>query len=110
MFMQPGFAMLEAGFSRAKNVTNVLMKNLVDYAVGSLAFFAVGYAIMMGTPAYFLSGDAYDVGTILNWYLCDLQCRHLCDHISDLRPLALGRWVVEFNRLHDQTWWRIRCA
>ena len=73
MFMQPGFAMLEAGFSRAKNVTNVLMKNLVDYAAGSLAFWAVGFALMLGaswhmligTSGFFLAGDAYDVSTIL---------------------------------------------
>ncbi|MDI6881192.1 MAG: hypothetical protein QMD16_17850 [Desulfitobacteriaceae bacterium] len=82
MFMQPGFAMLEAGFSRAKNVTNVLMKNLVDYSVGSLAFFVVGFALMMGTPAYmlvgtegfFLAGEAYDVGTILTWFFMLVFC------------------------------------
>ncbi len=82
MFMQAGFAMLEAGFSRAKNVTNVLMKNMVDYAVGSLAFFAVGFALMMGTSAYllvgtdgfFLAGEAYDVGTILNWFFMLVFC------------------------------------
>lgn len=47
MFMQPGFAMLETGFSRAKNATNVLMKNLMDCSMGSLAFFAAGFALMM---------------------------------------------------------------
>ena len=82
MFMQPGFAMLEAGFSRAKNVTNVLMKNLVDYSVGSLAFFAVGFALMMGTSAYmlvgtdgfFLAGEAYDVSTLLIWFFMLVFC------------------------------------
>jgi len=75
MFMQPGFAMLEAGFSRAKNVTNVLMKNLVDYAVGSLAFFVVGYAIMMNNKsAFFLAGESYDVGIILNWFFMLVFC------------------------------------
>ncbi len=82
MFMQPGFAMLEAGVSRAKNVTNVLMKNLVDYSVGSLAFFAVGFGLMMGTSAYmlvgtdgfFLAGEAYDVGTILLWFFMLVFC------------------------------------
>ena len=48
--------MLKAGFSKAKNVTNVLMKNLVDYAVGSLAFFAVGYALMMGSDRHGILG------------------------------------------------------
>ncbi|MCK4862825.1 MAG: ammonium transporter, partial [Dehalococcoidales bacterium] len=48
MFMQPGFALLEAGFCRAKNVANLMTKNLMDFAIGSIAFFFVGYAIMMG--------------------------------------------------------------
>jgi Amt family ammonium transporter len=48
MFMQPGFALLEAGFCRAKNVTNLMTKNLMDFVIGSIAFFLVGYAIMMG--------------------------------------------------------------
>ena len=82
MFMQPGFAMLEAGVSRAKNTTNVLMKNLVDFSMGSLAFFAVGFALMMGTSAYmlvgtdgfFLAGEAYDVGTALTWFFMMVFC------------------------------------
>ncbi|MDM8161979.1 ammonium transporter [Labilibaculum sp. K2S] len=49
MFMQPGFAMAEAGFTRSKNTANILMKNLVDFAVGSIAFFLIGYALMFGT-------------------------------------------------------------
>ena len=52
-FMQAGFAMVEAGFVRAKNVGNILMKNLLDASVGCLAFFAVGWGL-----AYGLSGDA----------------------------------------------------
>lgn len=75
MFMQPGFALLEAGFCRAKNAVNLMMKNLMDFVMGSLAFFVVGYAIMMGkdwhsligTTGWFLSGNAYDVHTYLIW-------------------------------------------
>lgn len=48
MFMQLGFAMVECGFTRAKNAVNIIMKNLVDYAVGSLVFFFVGYGLMFG--------------------------------------------------------------
>ncbi|AGK60939.1 ammonium transporter [Archaeoglobus sulfaticallidus PM70-1] len=76
MFMQAGFAMLEAGFSRAKNVANVMMKNLMDFAVGTIAFFAIGFALMMGTDlggiigtdGWFLAGNAYDVSTIEIWF------------------------------------------
>ena len=48
-FMQAGFAMVEAGFTRAKNAINIMMKNLMDFSMGSIAFWAVGFAIMFGT-------------------------------------------------------------
>ena len=47
-FMQAGFAMVETGFTRAKNAVNILMKNLMDFSVGSLAFFLVGFGLMFG--------------------------------------------------------------
>lgn len=47
-FMQAGFAMLSTGLTRAKNAGNVLMKNLMDFAVGALMFWAVGWALMYG--------------------------------------------------------------
>ena len=47
-FMQAGFAMVEAGFTRAKNASNIIMKNLMDFAIGSLLFFVVGYGLMYG--------------------------------------------------------------
>jgi Amt family ammonium transporter len=49
MFMQAGFAMVEAGFTRAKNAVNILMKNALDFAIGSIFFFLFGFAIMFGT-------------------------------------------------------------
>lgn len=48
-FMQAGFAMVEVGFTRAKNAGNILMKNFVDFALGSLIFYLFGYSIMYGT-------------------------------------------------------------
>ncbi len=50
-FMQAGFAMVETGLTRSKNASNIIMKNLMDFAIGSLAFFAVGYAFMFGADA-----------------------------------------------------------
>lgn len=47
-FMQAGFAMLTAGFVRAKNTANILMKNMIDACVGGLAFWAVGWAFAYG--------------------------------------------------------------
>lgn len=49
MFMQPGFAMLEAGFTQAKNAVNIMMKNMMDFAVGSICFFVVGFGLMFGS-------------------------------------------------------------
>jgi Amt family ammonium transporter len=48
MFMQPGFALVEAGFTRSKNTVNILMKNLIDFAIGSLVFWIIGYTLMYG--------------------------------------------------------------
>ncbi len=48
-FMQAGFAMVETGFTRAKNAINILMKNLMDFSVGSIVYWAVGFGIMFGT-------------------------------------------------------------
>jgi ammonium transporter, Amt family len=46
--MQAGFAMLEVGFTRAKNAVNILMKNFVDFSVGSLTFYCIGFGLMFG--------------------------------------------------------------
>jgi len=49
IFMQAGFALVEAGLTRAKSVANIMMKNLMDFCVGVLAFAAFGFAIAFGT-------------------------------------------------------------
>ena len=46
--MQAGFAMVETGFTRAKNAGNIIMKNLMDFSVGTIIFWVVGYNIMYG--------------------------------------------------------------
>ena len=47
-FMQAGFAMVETGFTRAKNAGNIMMKNAMDFSMGIIAFWAVGFAFMFG--------------------------------------------------------------
>lgn len=48
IFMQAGFAYVEAGLTRASDVANILMKNLMDFVIGAVAFFAVGFGLMFG--------------------------------------------------------------
>jgi len=50
-FMQAGFAMVEAGFTRAKNACNILMKNFMDFGMGAIAFFFIGFGIMFGASS-----------------------------------------------------------
>lgn len=48
-FMQPGFALCEAGFTRSKNTANILFKNFVDFMFGSLLFWLIGFGLMFGS-------------------------------------------------------------
>lgn len=48
-FMQAGFAMVEAGFTRAKNAGNIIMKNLMDFCLGTVAFLIVDYSFLCGS-------------------------------------------------------------
>ena len=50
-WMQAGFAMVETGFTRAKNAGNIIMKNLMDFCIGTIVFSLLGYPIMMGEDA-----------------------------------------------------------
>ena len=50
-FMQAGFAMVEAGFTRAKNAGNIIMKNLMDFCLGAVAFLILGYSFLCGADA-----------------------------------------------------------
>ncbi len=57
-FMQAGFAMVESGFTRAKNAGNIIMKNLMDFSIGSIAYWLFGFAIMFGISSYGLYGSS----------------------------------------------------
>ena len=52
-WMQAGFAMVETGFTRAKNAGNIIMKNLMDFCIGTVVFSLLGYSLMMGEDALF---------------------------------------------------------
>ena len=69
-FMQAGFAMVEAGFTRAKNAGNIIMKNMMDFACGSIIYWAFGFALMfgvtkgglVGSTGFFFSGAFEHLG------------------------------------------------
>lgn len=65
-FMQAGFAMVETGFTRAKNASNIIMKNMMDVAIGSLVYFAIGFGIMFGADKFGLFGTTGFFGTGLS--------------------------------------------
>ncbi|MBO7336340.1 MAG: ammonium transporter [Lachnospiraceae bacterium] len=52
-WMQAGFAMVETGFTRAKNAGNIIMKNLMDFCIGTVVFSILGYTLMMGEDTFF---------------------------------------------------------
>ena len=87
LFMQAGFAMLEVGFSRMKNVGSVVAKILVNLAIAALLFWAVGFAIafgtgnaIFGTQGWFLAvptGQVNDVYAGLSWTQVPLSAKFL---------------------------------
>jgi Amt family ammonium transporter len=82
-FMQAGFAFLGAGALRVKNTVNYFAKSYMDFSIGALAYWAIGFALMfggsklyagledgnsiIGWSGWFLSGNAYDVSTMMFW-------------------------------------------
>ncbi|GMT42247.1 MAG: ammonium transporter [bacterium] len=79
-FMQAGFTMVEVGFTRAKNASNVIMKNLMDFCIGSLAFWAIGFGLMFGT-------------TNTGWFGTDGF--FLSDFIKDNDPWIYAFWIFQ---------------
>ena len=79
-FMQPGFAMVEAGFTRAKNACNIMMKNLMDFSIGSVMWWLVGFGLMFGAGNSFIGGNSmmaasdFAEGSSLNWTFFIFQC------------------------------------
>ena len=65
-FMQPGFALVEAGFTRAKNTANILMKNFVDFMFGSLLYWFIGFGLMFGAGGFIGMPHFFDLSFIDN--------------------------------------------
>lgn len=70
-WMQAGFAMVEAGFTRAKNTGNIIMKNLMDFCIGTVVFILIGFSLLLGEDLVGLIGKpGFDIFTSyadFNW-------------------------------------------
>jgi len=63
-WMQAGFAMVEAGFTRAKNSGNILMKNLMDFCIGTIVFILIGFGLLLGEDVMgFIGRPGFDIFT-----------------------------------------------
>ena len=63
-WMQAGFAMVEAGFTRAKNTGNIIMKNLMDFCIGTVMFILIGFGLLLGEDYVGLIGKpGFDIFT-----------------------------------------------
>ena len=63
-WMQAGFAMVEAGFTRAKNTGNIIMKNLMDFCIGTVVFVLIGFGLLMGEDLFgFIGKPGFDLFT-----------------------------------------------
>jgi Amt family ammonium transporter len=81
-FMQAGFALVETGFTRAKNACNILMKNLMDFSVGTVIFWIMGFGIMFGagnsffgTSGFFMHDSGETFGS-LAWTTVPLAAKY----------------------------------
>ncbi len=122
LFMQAGFALVETGFTRAKNASHTMMMNLVIFALGVVGWFTVGYSLMFGSAAvptlgisalgagtkigdwqvishsgFFLAGHAYDVG-IMSFFFFQLV------FMDATATIPTGAMAERFN-FKGFIWW-----
>lgn len=63
-WMQAGFAMVETGFTRAKNAGNIIMKNLMDFCIGTVVFIVIGFSLLLGEDLFgFIGKPGFDIFT-----------------------------------------------
>ena len=63
-FMQTGFTMVEAGFTRSKNTGNIIMKNLMDFCIGTVVFIVIGFSLLLGEDLFgFIGKPGFDIFT-----------------------------------------------
>ena len=123
-WMQAGFAMCEAGFTRAKNTGNIIMKNLMDFCIGTVVFILIGFGLLLGEDIVGIIGKpGFDIFTdyanfdwsnfVFNLVFCAttativsgsmaerlyLLGSHIRNHLSHRSTLDLGRRLAFTDR------------
>ena len=94
-WMQAGFAMVEAGFTRAKNTGNILMKNLMDFCIGTVMFILIGFGLFLGEDLVGLIGKpGFDIFTDYANLTGPISYLTLCS-VQLLLPSYLVLWLKE---------------
>ena len=113
-WMQAGFAMVEAGFTRAKNAGNIIMKNLMDFCIGTCVFILIGFSLLLGEDIIGLIGKpGFDIFTSyanFDWssFVFNLVfCATTATIVSGASAMAPDTIVAE---VAQNTVWKIRNA
>ena len=101
-FMQAGFAMVETGFTRAKNAGNIIMKNLMDFSIGTSVFWLLGFGIMFGSSNQLFGGfDLFQTQIIQQYCQEEYRSSHLLFFrqffAQQLQQLFPEQWLKEQN-------------
>ena len=104
-FMQAGFSMCEAGFTRAKNTGNILMKNLMDFCIGTPAFWLVGFGLMFGSGSAIIGTfDPLIRGDYSHILPAGFRYGHLLSSrlffVQLLQQSCPEQWLREQNSVH----------
>ena len=96
-FMQAGFAMVETGFTRAKNAGNIIMKNLMDFCIGTPVFWLVGFGLMFGAFIFLQAIGGLDIipnevldFAFFNLVLCHMPCAVVSHALLALQPVVFN--------------------
>ena len=93
MFMQPGFMLVETGFTRSKNSVNIVMKNFMDFSVGAVSYWAFGFALAYGgtTLGGFLAyGNFFLEGDSLTYFFQVVFAATAATIVSGAQPFICG--------------------
>lgn len=94
-FMQAGFAMVEAGFTRAKNAGNIIMKNTMDFCLGAVAFLFIGYSLLCGDGNGFIGWGQNPLFNLPEQ--TGLYLRSTLSSAQPLQRLYRAQWLKERN-------------